>query len=82
MERVYANRTPLMDEMLDLAPEALELSDDASTPARMEAWLAYARAAYHRELRSRAYGELADLEQERLAAIRAANVDAAASGLL
>lgn len=82
MERIYAKRTPLAAEMLELAPAALNLPVDASTPARMEAWLVYARTAYQREVRARAYEELADLEQERLAAIQAANLDAAANGLL
>jgi hypothetical protein len=82
MTRVYANRTPLMDEMLELAPDALGLAEDASTPVRLEAWLAYARDLFERERRTRAYAELADLEDERVAAVRAANLRAAADGLL
>ncbi|MGA0121885.1 MAG: hypothetical protein ACO3KD_02600 [Gaiellales bacterium] len=82
MSRVYANRTPLVDEMIERAPEALGLEPDASTPARLEAWLAYARAAFEAERRARAYADLADLEAERLAVIHAANLQAAADGLL
>jgi len=82
MERIYAKRTPLAAEMLELAPAALNVPVDASIPARMEAWLVYARAAYQREVRARAYEELADLKQERHAAIKAANLDAASFGLL
>ena len=82
MSRVYANRTDLMDEMLALAPAALGLDAGASTPARIEAWLAYARAAYEEERRVRAYAELADLEAERVAAVRAAAVGAADDGIL
>jgi len=82
MRRVYANRTGLVDEMLELAPAALGLDADASTPARIEAWLAYARAAFEEERRVRAYAELADLEAERVAAVRAAAVGAADDGIL
>jgi hypothetical protein len=49
---------------------------------RLEAWLAYARDLFERERRTRAYAELADLEDERVAAVRAANLRAAADGLL
>lgn len=80
--RVYANRTELVDEMLALAPEALGVAEDASTPVRIEAWLAFAKEMFAEQRRLRAYGELADVEAERLAAVHAANVAAAADGLL
>ena len=82
MTRVYANRTPLVEEMLELAPDALGVDVDASTPVRIEAWLAYARELFERERRLRAYAELADVEEERVAAVHAANLRAAADGLL
>ena len=82
MSRVYANRTALVDEMLALAPAVFGLGDDASTPTRIEAWLAYARDLFERECRERAYAELADIEDERVAVVRQANVEAAAAGLL
>lgn len=80
--RVYANRTDLVEEMLELAPEALGVADDASTPVRIEAWLAFAKEMFEEQRRLRAYADLADLEAERLAVVHAANVAAAADGLL
>lgn len=82
MSRVYANLTPLVEEMLERAPSELGVDEDASAHVRMEAWLAFAKEAIGRENRLRAYRELADVEAERLAAIHAANLQAAADGLL
>lgn len=80
MDRVCAYRTPLVDEML--APATLGLDDRASVGERLEAWLAYARDRFDEERRIRAYAELADLEAERRAVVRASAVGAARSGIL
>lgn len=82
MSRVYANRTATVEEALALAPEAFELPENASTPARMEAWLEYALGLYREQQRLRAYEELAAHDQERIADVKAGTRAAIDAGLL
>lgn len=69
--RIYLHRTATVEEALALAPQALGLPDDASTPARIEAWLEYALAMYRDHQRMRAYEELAMHDADRLADVKA-----------
>jgi len=62
--RLYAHRTPTIERALALAPSALpEISEKASAPKRLEAWVAYAVARWEEEQaleeRVLAYEELA-----------------------
>jgi len=82
MSRIYANRTAAAEEALGLAPEAFDLPDDASTPARIEAWLEYALAMYRDQQRMRAYEELAAHDADRIADVKAGTRAAIDAGLL
>lgn len=80
--RVYVNRTEFVDEMLALAPGALGLPEDAPASVRIEAWLVFAKTTFDGQRPQRTHTESSDVEDERLTAVRAANVAAAATGLL
>lgn len=83
--RVYAPLTPVVEEALEHAPEALDLDDDASAARRSAAWIEYGyrrwREDKDREARILAYQELAE-DRERLDIIRRSSREAVAAGLL
>jgi len=83
--RVYANRTDLVEEALARAADALQLEGDASLASRSTAWIEYGYRRWleeqNREDRIRAYQEMAQ-DEERLGIIQRSTREAVAAGLL
>lgn len=84
-KRLYTTMTDEVAEALDAAPEAHLVVEGASAAERLRAWTLY---GYHhwlaqrmRERKLEAYRELAQ-DEERIAAIRAANEQAIEAGLI
>lgn len=82
--RIYANRTDLVEEALEHAPEALELEDAAPVARRSTAWIEYGYRrwledqAYEKKIR--AYQELAE-DRERLEIIKRSSREAVEAGI-
>ena len=68
MSTVSVSRSPIVEEAISLAPEALSIPADTSDAERVEAWLAFALERYH--------------EHERLVCVRSATRAAIDAGLL
>lgn len=82
--RIYANRTGLVEEALEHAPEALELENAAPVARRSTAWIEYGYKrwledqAYEEKIR--AYQELAE-DRERLEIIKRSSREAVEAGI-